>query len=371
VSVRPGRVILLKPCCLGDVLLSTPLAAAIVQGWPGCQLDWAVDRHSLPALAENPHVTHRLDASGCTRGDWRPGSLVRLTRAIRRGRYDVALVPERSRVMALLPWLAGVPVRIGLDSGGRGRLHSIRVPVPPLRHEAELYLDLARAAGLDPGPPQLVFHPSRADEQIARRVLAELLKMTAVESPYGTASAAGKALALGPLVAAHLGGGVNPGQSLPEKRWPPEHWAALLGRLAVERGARLVLLGSAADRPFVDAVRAGLAARALDLAGRLSLGEAGAVLAHADLYLGHDTGMSHLATAVGAPAVVIFGPTDPRRYGPLPGTGRAVAPTNGAVQDLADAHGSPAIRAVTVDAVWAACVAELAGGAGLPHTLQA
>lgn len=361
---RPRRVILLKPCCLGDVLLATPLAAAIVHAWPGCQLDWAVDHHSLPALAENPHVTHRLDATGCTRGNWQPGGLLRLTRAIRRGRYDVALVPERSRVMALLPWLAGVPVRIGLDSGGRGRLHTVRVPVPPLRHEAELYLDLARAAGIDPGPPRLVFRPSRADEQVARRMLAELLDSSAAaELAHGTAPSAGALPPVGPLVAAHLGGGVNPGQSLPEKRWPPERWAALLGRLAAERGARLVLLGAAADRPYVDAVRSGLAAPVLDLAGRLSLGEAGAVLELADLYLGHDTGMSHLATAVGVPAVVVFGPTDPRRYGPLPGTGRAVAPPTGAVQDLADAHGSMAIRAVTVDAVWAACVAEFGADA--------
>lgn len=384
------RILVLKPCCLGDVLLATPLAAALAAAWPTAVLDWAVDRHSLPALANNPHVAGRLDATGCVRGNWRPAGLARLLLALRRGRYDLAFIPERSPVMAGLPALAGIPRRVGLDSGGRGRWHTVRVPVPATvasspggaarpatvapRHEAELYLDLARAVGLQPGPPALVFRPTRGDQLKARRALAALL----TEGPPGATAGAGRrspsvevprpdAAIRGPdtarasgqdgmLVAVHLGGGVNPGMTLAEKRWPPERWGPLLDRLQGHQ-ARIVVLGGPRDREYVDAVRAGTGAPLLDLAGRLTLGEVAAVLQTADLYVGHDTGVSHLATAVGAPAVVIFGPTDPRRYGPLPGTGIAVAPAMGAVDSLAAAQGSVAIRAVGVEEVWRACQA--------------
>ncbi len=143
----------MKTCCLGDVLLATPLARALAGGAVGGVVDWAVDGHSVAALANNPSVGARLDATGCVRGAWRPARLARLLLAMRAGRYDTAFVPERSPVLAVLPRLAGIPVRVGLDSGGRGRSHTVRVPVRPGRHEAELYLDLARAVGIPVGPP--------------------------------------------------------------------------------------------------------------------------------------------------------------------------------------------------------------------------
>ncbi len=392
---RRVKILILKPCCLGDVLLATPLAAVLSAAWPAAVIDWAIDGHSFPALANNPHVAGRLDATGCVRGAWRPGGLLRLFLAIRRGRYDVAFIPERSPLMAWLPALAGVPRRVGLDSGGRGRRHTVRVPVPAMRHEAELYLDLVRAVGIEPGPPQLVFRPTRDDQLCARRCLAGLLTAGApvdlreplpvdpvdgasVELPDRAPPAAPRGgmppvdppdgapqpppgAGSGALVAVHLGGGVNPGMTLAEKRWPPERWAELLGRLHAA-GERLVVLGGPADLDYVRATLSRTAAPVLNLAGQLTLGETAAVLEQADLYVGHDTGVSHLATAVGAPAVVIFGPTDPRRYGPLPGTGIAVAPPAGAVDQLEAARGSTAIQAVSVDAVWRACQELQSGG---------
>lgn len=351
----PERILILKPCCLGDVLMATPLAAALATAWPGAAIDWAVDAHSRPALAGNPHLRGILDASGTIRGDLRPGALLALLARIRRGRYHLACVPDRSPILALLPRLAGIPFRVGLDSGGRGRWHSLRVAAPPLRHEAELYLDLARALGLDPPPPRLVFVPSPADRAAAGRALAE----------------AGAALegSSGPLVALHPGGGVNPGMALVAKRWPVERFAALADRLVAEWDVRLLLLGGPGEEGLAaalgEAMGAAARARSLDLSGRLGLGALGALVAGCALYVGNDSGIAHLASAVGTPAVVVFGPTRPERYGPLPGRGLAVAPTtapgDGASDALRDARGSKAIEAVPVDAVAAACGRCLAG----------
>jgi ADP-heptose:LPS heptosyltransferase len=107
----------------------------------------------------------------------------------------------------------------------------------------------------------------------------------------------------------------------------------------------------------LDAASELTASSTVDLTSRLSIGETAALIETSDLYVGNDSGVAHLASAVGTPVVVVFGPTDPRRYGPVPGAGLAVAPSldDGAVVDrLSEARGSTAIEAVSVEDVWRA-----------------
>jgi ADP-heptose:LPS heptosyltransferase len=85
--------------------------------------------------------------------------------------------------------------------------------------------------------------------------------------------------------------------------------------------ARVVAVASAGDSAASAAAAPG---RVIDLSGRLSLGATAALIATADAYVGNDSGVAHLAAAVGTPVVVLFGPTSPVRYGPAPGAGVAV-----------------------------------------------
>lgn len=320
--------------------MATALARAIKAAWPATVLDFAVGAHSRPALAGNPDIRALVDASGCLRGERPAIAVPRLAWRLRRGRYGMAFIPDRSPITAVVARLAGIPARVGLDSGGRGRWHTVRVPVPADRHEIALYLDLARAVGLPvPGRPRPMFVPSAADRARAGALLGD-------DSD--------------PRVAIHPGGGVNPGLTMLGKRWPADRFAAVADRLAAA-GATIVLLGGPGDEAAAAAVLAAAApatrGRLKDGAGRLSLGEVGAVIERCDLYLGNDTGVTHLAAAVGTPVVAVFGPTRPDRYGPLRGAGIAVAPAGGPAQpdDLAAAAASDAILGVPVDAVVEAC----------------
>jgi ADP-heptose:LPS heptosyltransferase len=116
----------------------------------------------------------------------------------------------------------------------------------------------------------------------------------------------------GPWIGVHASGGRE------SKQWHLDRFAEVARTLARERDATIVLTGSMGDRPFVDGVKRGLSdVRVIDAAGDLDLVVLAALLAKLDLFVTSDTGPMHIAAAVGTPVVALFGPADPRRYGPL------------------------------------------------------
>jgi ADP-heptose:LPS heptosyltransferase len=109
---------------------------------------------------------------------------------------------------------------------------------------------------------------------------------------------------------------IHPGSRLESRRWTQAGFAAAGDELA-RRGLQIVLTGSESERPLTARVLAAMDADAVDLAGQTSLGALAALLAGAKLLVCNDTGVSHLASALGVPSVVIFTVSDPARWAPL------------------------------------------------------
>ena len=152
---------------------------------------------------------------------------------------------------------------------------------------------------------------------------------------------------------------------LSAKRWLPQRFAALADRLIKERGAQVLLVGGPDDGPVAAAITDGMRQEPCDLTGQLTFGELGALLERCDLFIGNDTGAMHLAVAVGAPVVAIFGPSDPRMYGPYGENSVALWHDVGCNPCLlrgrwdATCSRFRCIEAVTVEEVWQAVVAFL------------
>jgi heptosyltransferase-2 len=132
----------------------------------------------------------------------------------------------------------------------------------------------------------------------------------------------------GPLIALHPGSGGE------RKNWPAAQWAALgdaLFRLAPS--ARVLLVGGEADHAPLTHLHQAWRGRAVETAIDLPLPELAAILSRARLFLGHDSGISHIAAAAGAPSLLLFGPTDPDIWAPLSGPARILrAPANDLAQ---------------------------------------
>jgi lipopolysaccharide heptosyltransferase II len=263
---------------------------------PGATIDFAVGEHSRPAIEGNPHIDRILDLKGASSGKLALPQVLDLAQRLRQEKYDACFVLERSAVLALAPLLAGIPQRIGIDSGGRGFSLTVGVSALPVRPEPELYLDLLRQIG---GTPQ-------------SRLLEFVVPTSATASVTELLTRSG--LVERKLVVLHCAGGTNPGMILLRKRWPAERFVAL-ARRATEAGAVPVLVGSSDDRLMAEGVT-NQVPEAVNVAGRLSLAELAALAQRAAVYVGNDSGPSHVAEAAGARVVMLFGPSDPIQYGP-------------------------------------------------------
>ncbi|HEX6384457.1 MAG TPA: glycosyltransferase family 9 protein [Anaerolineae bacterium] len=297
--VPPQKALILQPCCLSQVMLTTPLLAALSRAFPRARFDWAVSDWARPAVAGNPRLTE-LISTGSGRlgeGGWR--EIRALVQQLRQEEYDTCFIPGRSALLSLVAWQAGIPQRVGLNVDGRGFAHTIAVPLPAgERHTAAIYLAIAAAAGIDTrtgGLPPMEFYPSDAARTaVTKRLIDEL-------DWLGDA----------PLVIMHPGGGANPVQTDRRKQWPAERFVLLGNHLVRKYQARVLLVGGKADRPLAEAIAGMMPAPVVSWAGRISLGEIGALGEVADLYVGNDTGPTHVAAAAGCRTLAIFGPTDP------------------------------------------------------------
>ena len=281
--------------------MATPALRALNRHFPEATIDVLTGPWSAPALAGNPNVARVLDYPSRPT----PRSLMALVRELRRRRYDVGIGLDRSPVVNGLLWLARISERAGIDNQGRGIGLTRRAVPRPGQHETELFLTVTAGAGAPAVGVEPEYH---VDPSLHERV--------------GTLLPPGD----GPLVIVHPGGAVNPGATMPSKRWPSASFAALVNLVVGELGARVVLVGAESDRAAVDRVRDGAGVPVTDLCGRLDLPSLAAVVRRADVYIGNDSGASHLAAAVGTPTITIFGPTSPRRYRPLGARSLVCAP---------------------------------------------
>ncbi|HVO70562.1 MAG TPA: glycosyltransferase family 9 protein [Aggregatilineaceae bacterium] len=301
------RIILYKPCCIGDVIFTTALLTALRRGYPEATIDWAVGSSALAALRDHPDIHALIDTGAAANPAARPRDLWSVIQALRAGRYDLAVVPDRSPLAGLATLLAGIPRRVGLDSAGRGIAYTLRAPITPsdIRHEAEIYLDLARLMGLSTANCWVNVVPGPEAVATAEAIMASLS---------------------GPPIIVHPGGGINAGMTMLQKRWPAPNFAALADHLADALQAPIAMIGAATDSASCEGFLAQVRHPVVDLRSRrLALPAIAALAARSAFYMGNDNGVGHLAAAAGARVIMIFGPSDPRRYSPFVPDDRALA----------------------------------------------
>ena len=297
------RALVVKLRHHGDVLLATPMFSALKAAAPHLEIDALVYDDTAPMLSGHPAISrvHTVGRKWRTAGAGRLAAEWRLYRELRSRGYDLLVhLSEHPRGA----WLArSLGARHSVAPGyaeqnrfwQRSFTHRFALPPNGRRHMVEWNLDALRRIGVQPSADlrKLVFMPGVAADERARALLDE----------HG--------LRAGQFVHLH-----------PASRWSFKCWTATANAELIDRlsasGERVLVTAApeAAELALVEDILGRTRVPVVNLAGKLNIGELGAVIARARLFVGVDSMPMHLAAAVGTPVVALFGPSGELEWGP-------------------------------------------------------
>ena len=287
------KILIVNVNWVGDVVFSTPFIRAVREAYPESSIACLIHPRCAEVLKGSP----RIDEIIVYDEDRRHRGLIGkwcLVSSLRKRRFDTAFILHRSFTKALLAFLAGARERIGYPTKNRLALLTRAVEEPAGEiHKVEYFLNIARAVGIPVRDVSYEFFVADSDRASMRDILAE-----------EGVSAADLLIVMCP------GGNWGP------KRWPSENFAALADALIERSGARIAISGAASDRGLAEKIKGMMSHQPILMCGRTSLKTLGALFERARLVIANDTGPMHLAVAMKAKVLALFGPTSPAVTGP-------------------------------------------------------
>jgi lipopolysaccharide heptosyltransferase I len=280
------RIILIKPSALGDIIHSLPVLTALRRRYPRAHISWLVNRTYEPLLQGHPDLDETLPFDrGASRGGWREAvpAYIRFVRGLHRQGFDLAIDLQGLFRSGLLTLATGAARRVGLSTAREGAtwFYTDVVPVADFNavHAVDRYWLLAEALGACDGPKEFRLPVREAERRWAQRCLLDCPRPWLV---------------------------CGVGSRWVTKRWPPEHFAALVRRAQAKHGGTALFVGGSDETPLAGRTAEWLLGPTKDLTGQTSLPQLTALLSLADVMIANDTGPLHLAAALGRPVIAPY-----------------------------------------------------------------
>lgn len=291
----PKKILIIGPSWVGDMVMAQTLFMVIKQRHPHAEIDVLAPSWCQPLLSRMPEVNLGL-TSPFKHGELHLRRRFKFAKELRNSRYDQAIVLPNSYKSALLPWWAQIPLRTGWIGEKRwGVLNDVRSLD---KKKLPLMIQRFVALGLPKNAEMMTKIPSPCLVSSKENVEAALqrLQITRPKKPI---------LALCP--------GAEFGSS---KRWPARYFADV-ARASLAQGWDVWLFGSENDRVITNQVCIQAGGGCLNLAGKTNLSEAVDLFSLVDTAVTNDSGLMHIANAVGCQSVVVYGSSSPRFTPPL------------------------------------------------------
>jgi heptosyltransferase-2 len=286
------RILVYLPRPLGATILAIPFLQTLKENFPASQISVVTNdrfdellRNILPEYNQIP-LPEIKDIP----------KLKKTSSRIKKMDFDLGILLEDSFASALLFYLARIPERWGYDRENRGFMLTKRFGLKatdPQVHLKYYYLNILNKLGLKVEDRDFCLHLAQDNLAKADQKLSQ----------------AGLSLDK-PIVS------IKPGSSFGRARiWPAENQIKLIEKIA-STPAQVLLLGSLSSREISQSISSQLDRRVADLTGMLHLQEIPGVIARSRVFVGNDSGLTHLANFLGVPVVGLYGPTDPQICGP-------------------------------------------------------
>ena len=310
----PRRILIVKLGAVGDCLHTLIAVRELRRRFPEVRIGWVVETKSREVVAGHPAIDHlhvwdrKRTVAEWKKGNYRAGwqILSAVWQEIRAVGYDTAIDFQNLFKSGLFACRSGAPRRIGFRRCREANFlfTNLRVrPRPEQPHMVRRYLSLLEPLGV-----------TVTDDPPAEPIVVPVDKKKAVDEFFAVRVSAGKTVVA-----------FNPAASLPRKLWPIERFAEVADRLAETFDVLPLLIWGPGEEPLVEAMRGRMKREAL-VAPPTGIQELAHLLGKCALYVGNDSGPMHLAAAMGAAVVGLFGPTDPRRVAPWTKRSLAVEP---------------------------------------------
>ena len=286
----PGKILVIKPSSLGDVVLSLPFLNALKYRFPKSEIHWVIAK-GLEGLLEGHPMIDRLWI--IKKDEWKKIKNVKSTveelrslfKSLKKEKLDLVVDLQGLLRSGILAAAAGAPVRVGFKEAREGSrlFYTHKITGGKERHAVDRYLEIARFLGCDISEVKFPFPLSFSSQLSA--VSSQLPREYAV---------------------------IVPGARWETKRWPPEKFGELTSELLVMS----LVVGGKSDVGIADRVVDSSKGKAISLAGKTSIKEMIEIIRNASFVVTNDSGPMHIAAALGVPVFAIFGPTNPLRTGP-------------------------------------------------------
>lgn len=304
------NILIVNPFGIGDCLFTTPLIHTLKDAFPEDKLGFLCNKRVVPLLRNNPFINEifiyeRDDFKqllSASKLKWLK-EFCSFIRQIKKARFDLAIDLSLSANFSFFLWLAGIKKRVGYNYKNRGfyLTKSVKLSGYEDKHVVEYYNSLLELIAIKPKYQDLELYLRDED----RLYTQDIFKEHHIDNSA-------------PVIALSAGGGASWGVEAKIKRWPEEKFALLVNKMIEKYKVTVIILGDLKEKDLLLNIETGLQGKAINLAGRTTLTQSAAIINRADLFIGNDGGLLHIAVALKRKTISFFGPVDPMVYGPYP-----------------------------------------------------
>lgn len=288
------KILLISITGIGNTVLFTPVIRNVRNIFPDSSIYFLGSNQTIPVVEGSSYIDHIVLYDKKNIKYW---TQIKLIKFIWQAKFDLVVnaFSERSTIkFALLSYISRAKIRAGVNIKRGGNLFTHRISPVFDRHELDQNLDILRSFISQKLSHDAFFHLNNSDKKYA---IDFLLKYKSHNSPI--------------VVSIHPGS--TPASE--RKRWSPENYASLGKWLVKEYSAQILIHGSESEINLANRI-ANQIPNSLNLAGKTNLKQAAALLEQSNLFIGHDSGLMHIAAALDKPVIALFGPTPVQMYRP-------------------------------------------------------